>query len=56
MGNENFKIKICEMRESLHNLIASEGLHSDQILKVSTELDKLIADFYLEGTEITRKE
>ena len=43
---EKNKKHIEELRERLHQLIAEKGVSSKEVIKVSTDLDKLIVKHY----------
>jgi hypothetical protein len=47
MDCDEIKTRISKMQILLNNIVLSEDLQDEQVLKISRELDDLINDFYL---------
>jgi len=56
IDSKESKKYIEELRELLHKLIEIKGISSDEVIKVSRDLDKLIVKYYQENQIIIKKD
>lgn len=47
--------KINELKKDLNQAVEKKGLHSEEILGLSRELDELIVEYYKENQDILKK-